>query len=140
MSNEPTKIPALLQRWSEVQPEVCRSTVPFDGYAIGEYSFWHRPDQGGLIAQTNSERGIRSCTGRPAHAWLRDAVEAAIRAEPAIAETASQWQRNRYNGREEFTIWGETHDSSAMAATEAEAMLAAFVAWAEGQGVAAGVT
>lgn len=126
MTNEPTKIPALLQRWSEVQPEVCVRTVPYNGFRIGEYSFWYMPEEGGLMAQTNGGHGQVLVTGRPALAWLRDAVEAAIEATPGKCKL------QLFGDRGWAATIGYPSGDTVFYESAAHALLAAFVAWAEG--------
>lgn len=130
MSNEPTTIPALLQRWSEVQPEVCQKNVvePTSSkypapitYTITRYTFWFDEQ---LFAMC---MGVMF-TGRPASAWLRDAVEAAVEASPGICS----YQTECASGYCTASIWGASADGIAQKTTAAHALLAAFVAWAEG--------
>jgi hypothetical protein len=61
----------LLEQLSREAPEVCEQTVPFNGFRIGQYSFWFEPE---FQAQTQQ----KLVTGDPAHDWLRGALETAI--------------------------------------------------------------
>jgi hypothetical protein len=116
-----TKIINLLQQLSELDPATCRRHPDVAVYTIDGYSFWLADD--GLFSAS-----IPDCryvfTGRPALAWLRDAVEAAIEARGWYWEMDS-FKTNkgvRYQSR-----IAKAYRKYQVASTPAEALLAAFV-------------
>lgn len=70
-----------LQELATIAPDVCAAKdYPDKGmvYVIGDYGFWFGTS-GELMADTDNQRWV-TARGRPALAWLRDALEAAIEA------------------------------------------------------------
>lgn len=131
MTNE-TTIPALLQRWSEVQPEVCVQNIagPTSSkfpapltYTIGEYIFWMEPEPLGFFAMHLGQ----AVTGRPALDWLRGAVEAAIEASPGKCKL------QLFGDLGWAATVGYPSGDTVFYESAAVALLTAFVEWAEGQ-------
>jgi hypothetical protein len=111
-----TKLINLLQQLSELDPATCRRHPDVAVYTIDGYSFWLADD--GLFSAS-----IPDCryvfTGRPALAWLRDAVEAAIEARGWYWELRYWPPRKKHRAEiANLTQWADT---------PAEALLAAFV-------------
>lgn len=82
-----------LQELSEIAPDVCRARKSdnIDYFFIGEYEFWFSDDGNLLAAYEHIATG-----GRPALAWLRDALEAAIEARGWYFETHYRPQTKTY--------------------------------------------
>jgi hypothetical protein len=110
----------MLQQLSELDPATCRP-MEGNGYEIGIYRFFL--DTNGELHGYAFGSMHNSCTGRPALAWLRDAVEAACEARGWNVDAKTYQQQNHvrisnHSGLEAFSNW---HKDSA------DALLAAFV-------------
>jgi hypothetical protein len=113
------KLIELLQQLSELDPATCRTQDYSEGpvYSIGDYAFW-------LNSFNEFEASYKATVirGRPALAWLRDAVEAACEARGwpwTLGEDYSQ------HFAIIFTEYGKYEHEADVSA--AEALLAAFV-------------
>lgn len=80
-----------LQELAAIAPDVCRYYPSDNSYVIGAYRFWQ--NDFGLVGQTMGQR----IAGRPALAWLRDALEAVI--EGRGWETFSHQERGQHYTR-----------------------------------------
>jgi hypothetical protein len=116
-----TKLIEMLQQLSELDPATCRTQDYSEGpvYSIGDYAFW-------LNSFNEFEASYKATVirGRPALAWLRDAVEAAIEAR------GWYWLINKLmldTGYRAAVRDFEDVSESADDATAADALLAAFV-------------
>jgi hypothetical protein len=114
-----TNLIEMLQQLSELDPATCRLS-DMDEYIISGYRFWLE-----LNGEFRAGAPGKHCifTGRPALAWLRDAVEAAIEARGWYYET-SFWI---YDSRPGYRVYMPQTKSRGVEDTAAEALLAAFV-------------
>jgi hypothetical protein len=110
------KLINLLQQLSELDPATCRP-MEGNGYEIGIYRFFL--DTNGELHGYAFGSMHNSCTGRPALAWLRGAVEAACEAR------GWYWELRYWPPRKKH--WAEIANLTQWADTPAEALLAAFV-------------
>lgn len=120
----------LLDQLAKIAPEVCRKSglPPDDYYKIGEYIFFLSYDGDFVATSRDHKRERPNFTGRPALAWLWDAIEQAIEARGWPYTMG--WDYDEYD----LDLFTDNAKYNAISKSNpAEALLTAFVAALEGE-------
>lgn len=116
----------MLSRLAEIAPDVCQKRLKI--YKIGAYEFYNHRHYG-FLANLTINPGS-SVASRPALAWLADAIMG------ECEKRGWGWRLEIWeiSGKYAALIWGLDYVSNLIFAdTQAEALLAAFLAAVEGE-------